>query len=109
MQMHTLIDKDLRRWWNDRNAVVVALLLPLVLTCILGLSFGGFGGDAGLSKIPLAVVGNMPSMARQFVDVLPEAAERLEALVAGLPAVERLADTEVEAMGTVVAEIVDEA
>jgi hypothetical protein len=43
------------------------------------------------------------------VDVLPEAAERLEALVVGLPAVERLADSEVEAMGTVVAEIVDEA
>jgi len=66
--MRTLIDKDLRRWWSDRNAVVVALLLPLVLTGILGLSFGGFGGEAGLSKIPLAVVGNLPAMARQFVD-----------------------------------------
>jgi hypothetical protein len=48
-------------------------------------------------------------MALQFVDVAPEAATRLEALVGGLPAVERLADTEIEAMGTVVAEIVDEA
>lgn len=48
-------------------------------------------------------------MALQFVDVPAAAAERLEAMVAGLPAVERLADTEVEAMGTVVAEIVDEA
>jgi hypothetical protein len=47
-------------------------------------------------------------MALQFVDVPAAAAEQLEALVAGLPAVERLADSELEAMGTVVAEIVDQ-
>ncbi len=47
-------------------------------------------------------------MALQFVNVTEDAARRLETLVSGLPAVERLADSEIEAMGTVVASIVDE-
>jgi len=66
--LRAVIVKDMRRWWSDRNAVVVALLLPLVLTAILGLSFGGLGGDAGLSKIPLAVVGDVPALLRQPLD-----------------------------------------
>ncbi len=45
-------------------------------------------------------------MALQFIDVPFDVSERLESLVAGLPAVERLADSEAEAMGTVVAGIV---
>lgn len=45
-------------------------------------------------------------MALQFIDVSDDVGERLEALVAGLPSVERLADSEAEAMGTVVAGIV---
>ncbi len=68
MLVRTLIGKDLRRWWSDRSAVVVALVLPLVLTGIMGLSFGGLGGEAGLSTIPLAVVGDLPSMAQDFID-----------------------------------------
>ena len=44
-------------------------------------------------------------VALEFVDVAAGDPERLEALVAGLPAVERLADGEAGAMGTVVAEI----
>ncbi|MBU0742567.1 ABC transporter permease [bacterium] len=68
MLLRTVIVKDLRRWWSDRNAVIVALLLPLVLTAILGLSFGGFGGEAGISAIPLAVVGDVPAVVRQFLD-----------------------------------------
>lgn len=47
-------------------------------------------------------------MALQFIDVPPDVAERLESLVAGLPSVERLADSETEAMGTVVAGIVED-
>jgi len=44
-------------------------------------------------------------MALQFFAVGLEEAERLEALVADLPSVERLADGEAEAMGTVMAQI----
>jgi hypothetical protein len=46
--------------------------------------------------------------ALQFLDPTPEQAVRLEALVAGLPSVERLADGERDALGTVLAEIVGE-
>jgi ABC-2 type transport system permease protein len=66
--LRCVIAKDLRRWWSDRNAVIVALLLPLVLTGILGVSFGGFGDGAGISVIPLAVVGDLPTLPRQFLD-----------------------------------------
>jgi hypothetical protein len=44
--------------------------------------------------------------ALQFLDLTPVQAARLEALVAGLPSVERLADGEAESLGTVMAEIV---
>jgi hypothetical protein len=46
--------------------------------------------------------------ALQFLAPTPEQAARLEALVAGLPSVERLADGERDALGTVMAEIVGE-
>lgn len=68
MRLRPLIDKDLRRWWSDRNAVAVSLLLPLLLTGILGISFGGFGGGPSISAIPLAVVGDLPPYARDFLD-----------------------------------------
>lgn len=44
-------------------------------------------------------------LALRFDGVLPDQARRLETLVATLPAVERLSDSEAAAMGTVVAEI----
>jgi len=66
--LRNVIMKDLRRWWSDRNAIFVALLLPLLLTAILGISFGGFGSGLGISAIPLAVVGDLPSLPRQFLD-----------------------------------------
>lgn len=64
-----LISKDLRRWWSDRNAVIVTLLLPLVLTGVLGVSFGGFGGGGPqIEAIPLDVVGDPPAMVRDALD-----------------------------------------
>ena len=48
-------ERDLRRMAADRRALVVNLALPLVLTSVMGLSFGGgiFGMVAG---VVLAVV-----------------------------------------------------
>lgn len=64
-----LITKDLRRWWSDRNAVVVTLLLPLALTAVLGVSFGGFGGGGPqIEAIPLDVVGDPPALLRDALD-----------------------------------------
>jgi len=64
-----LIVKDLRRWWSDRNALVITLLLPLLLSGVLGVSFGGFGGGGPqIETIPLDVVGDPPAMVRDALD-----------------------------------------
>lgn len=54
----TMVLKDLRRVVGDRRALVVNLVLPLLLTFIMGLSFGGgIFGDTGISAIEVALVG----------------------------------------------------
>lgn len=60
-----LARKDLRRFLGDRRALIVNFSLPLLLTTIMGLSFGGglFGQDRGISAIPVALVGrDLPEM-----------------------------------------------
>ncbi len=64
--------KDLKRVVSDRRAFAVSLLLPLLLTFIMGLSFGGglFGKSSGISAIPVAMVAdNLPTL---FKDRLAE-------------------------------------
>ncbi len=65
--LRVLVLKDIRRWWSDRQAVVVTLLLPLLLTGVLGISFGGFGGGGGpeMEAIPLALVGDPPTLLKE--------------------------------------------
>ena len=67
MMLRILMAKDLRRWWSDRNALLTTLLLPLLLTAVLGFSFGGFGDKAAISAIPLAAVGDVPDPVRDFM------------------------------------------
>jgi ABC-2 type transport system permease protein len=53
---------------NDRKALVISLILPLLLTLIMGFSFGGglFGSSEGISAIPVAMVGQeVPEVLRQ--------------------------------------------
>ncbi|MCP4573159.1 MAG: ABC transporter permease [bacterium] len=66
MRILVLVRKDLLRAWRDRRAFVVNLLLPLLLTFIMGLSFGGgIFGKSGISVIPLVAVGeDVPSALR---------------------------------------------
>jgi len=53
----SLVRKDFKRIGGDRRALIVNLALPLALTAIMGLSFGGIGnGKSGISAIPIAVV-----------------------------------------------------
>lgn len=61
--------KDLLRWLRDRRALVVSLLLPLVITFIMGLSFGGgVFGKQGISAIRIVGVGeDLPSMMRDRI------------------------------------------
>ena len=64
-----LVRKDIRRWWADRQAVIVTLALPLLLTAVLGVSFGGFGNEGPqMDAIPLALVGAPPPMIRDALD-----------------------------------------
>ncbi len=59
MRLLFLIQKELRRLVSDRKALVVNLSLPLLLTFIMGLSFGGgVMGGGGISAIKLLFVGS---------------------------------------------------
>ncbi len=70
------------------------------------LAIFGRDGDEPILVRARAVREDTGGLALQFFDVSDADAARLEALVGALPEVERLADGETEAMGTVVAEIV---
>jgi ABC-type multidrug transport system permease subunit len=68
MRLKALIKKDFLRSVSDRRALVVNLVLPLIITFIMGLSFGGglFGQSSGISAIPLALVGSdLPEMLKE--------------------------------------------
>ncbi len=68
MVIKPFVTKDLRRFLNDRRALVVNVILPLVMTLIMGLSFGGgmFGKGGGISAIPLALVGSdLPELLKE--------------------------------------------
>ncbi len=67
MLIKPLVKKDLLRFLSDRRALVVNVVLPLLLTFIMGLSFGGmFGQGSGISAIPLALVGSdLPEMLKE--------------------------------------------
>ena len=51
-----LVRKDLRLFFNDRKAVVVGVLVPILLASFFGYLFGGQGGNAETSKVPVLVI-----------------------------------------------------
>jgi ABC-2 type transport system permease protein len=51
-----LVRKDLKLFFNDRKAVIVGLLVPIVLASFFGYMFGGQSGKAETSKVPVLVV-----------------------------------------------------
>ena len=51
-----LVRKDLRLFFNDRRAVVVGLLVPIVLASFFGYLFGGQGGKPETSRMPVLVI-----------------------------------------------------
>ena len=57
MLVKVLAKKDILRLMSDRRALVVNMVLPLVLTFIMGLSFGGgLFGKSGISAIKIVLV-----------------------------------------------------
>jgi len=51
-----LVRKDLQLFFNDRKAVIVGLLVPIVLASFFGYMFGGQSGKAETSKVPVLVI-----------------------------------------------------
>jgi ABC-2 type transport system permease protein len=51
-----LVRKDLKLFFNDRKAVVVGLLAPIILASFFGYLFGGQGGNAETSKVKILVI-----------------------------------------------------
>jgi ABC-2 type transport system permease protein len=51
-----LVRKDLRLWFNDRRAVIVAILVPIILSSFFGYLFGGQKGSTEMAKIPMLVI-----------------------------------------------------
>lgn len=78
-----LLQKDLRRAWRNPIPYLIHLGLPLVLTGMLGMVFGGAGGGGGpLGKVRVAVVDEEDSVVTRFLrGILGQSpsTERLEA------------------------------
>ena len=51
-----LVRKDLKLFFNDRKAVVVGLLVPIVLASFFGYMFGGQSGKTETSKVPVLAI-----------------------------------------------------
>jgi ABC-2 type transport system permease protein len=51
-----LVRKDLKLFFNDRKAVIVGLLVPIVLASFFGYMFGGQSGKAEMSKVLVLVI-----------------------------------------------------
>ena len=51
-----LVRKDLRLFFNDRRAVVVGLLVPIVLASFFGYIFGGQGGKTEMSRMHILAI-----------------------------------------------------
>lgn len=74
--LRMLLAKDLRRAWRNPVPWLVHLLVPLVITGLIGLTFGGRSDAGALGRIRFAVVDEDDSPLTQF---LRGAANRREA------------------------------
>jgi ABC-2 type transport system permease protein len=48
--------KELYTFFNDRNLLLILIAAPLAIATIIGLAFGGQGGDVPVKDIPVAIV-----------------------------------------------------
>jgi ABC-2 type transport system permease protein len=63
----TLLAKDLRRAWRNPIAFAIHLAVPLLITALIGLAFGGSGRSGGLGRIKLGVVDEDDSSVSKFL------------------------------------------
>jgi ABC-2 type transport system permease protein len=66
--LRVLLSKDLRRAWRNPTPWLVFLAMPLLITALIGLAFGGSGsGSSALGRIQLAVVDEDDSILTGFL------------------------------------------
>lgn len=65
--LHVLLSKDLRRAWRNPLPFLIHLLVPLCITALVGMVFGGRSESGGLGRIAFAIVDEDDSMLTQFL------------------------------------------
>ncbi len=65
--LRVLLAKDLRRAWRNPLPWLINLLIPLCITALIGLAFGGKSDGGGLGRIRFAVVDEDDSLLTQFL------------------------------------------
>jgi ABC-type multidrug transport system permease subunit len=65
--LRVLLAKDLRRAWRNPLPWVINLLVPLVMTALIGLVFGGHSDSGALGRIRFAIVDEDQSPLSQFL------------------------------------------
>ena len=67
LKLHVLLAKDLRRAWRNPLPWLINLIVPLVMTALLGLVFGGNSEGSALGRIHFAVVDEDQSVLSDFL------------------------------------------
>jgi hypothetical protein len=65
--LRVLLAKDLRRAWRNPLPWIINLIVPLAMTALIGLVFGGNSGGGGLGKIRFAVVNENNGRMSEFL------------------------------------------
>ncbi len=65
--LRVLLAKDLRRAWRNPLPWLINLAVPLCITALIGLAFGGKSDSGGLGRIRFAVVDEDDSLLTQFL------------------------------------------
>lgn len=65
--LRALLAKDLRRAWRNPLPWLIHLLVPLCMTALIGLAFGGKSDSGALGRIRFAVVDEDDSMLTRFL------------------------------------------
>src|SRR5262245_12081696 len=67
IMLHVLIAKDLRRTRRNPLPLIINLLIPLVITALVGLAFGGKSDSGALGRIRFALVDEDKSILSDFL------------------------------------------
>ena len=65
--LRVLLAKDLRRAWRNPLPYLINLIVPLTMTALIGLVFGGNSGNGALGQIRFAVVNENKSVLSDFL------------------------------------------